>query len=124
MFPITDRYGSQQQRQVTGLLIGMGAGSGSHTGVGPGFPMNRGDGRRITTDAGSCMTTRGSGGLVSLTDMPTIVRSGLPRMFRSSGSAVVAMDLGSDSVPWAGSRSVPVTASIHGGVDTVHALML
>src|SRR6266576_429234 len=124
MFPTTDRYGSQQQRQVTGLLIGMDAGCGSHTGAGPGFPMNRGDGRRITTDAGSCMTARGSGGLVSLTDMPTIVRSGLPRMFRSSGSAAaVAMDLGSDSVPWAGSRSVRVTASIHGGVDTVHALM-
>src|SRR5438874_8015478 len=95
MFPTTDRYGSQQQRRVTGLLIGTAAGSGSHTGVGRGFPMNHGDGHRITTDAGSCMTTRGFGGLVSLTDMPTIVQSGLPRMFRSSGSAAVAMDLGS-----------------------------
>src|SRR5713226_10126921 len=52
MFPITDRCGSPRP-QATGLLIEMDVGFGNLTGDGPGFPMNRGDGRHITTDAGN-----------------------------------------------------------------------
>src|SRR4029077_9231669 len=82
MFPTTDRCGSQRQ-QMTGLLIEMAVGFGNLTGDGPGFPMNPGDGRRITTDAGSCMTIRGYGGPVSPMGTSTIAPFGPRPMFRS-----------------------------------------
>src|SRR6266478_938686 len=120
-FPTTGRCGCRRQ-EVTGLLIEMVGGFGNLIGDGPGFPMNLGDGHRITTDAGSCMTIRGFGGPGTPMATSTIARSGLRRMFRSSGSAVA---LGLDSVAaldrWAGFRSGPVTASIRGGVDTGRA---
>src|SRR3989442_13392953 len=121
MFPITDRCGSPRQ-QMTGLLIEMAVGFGNLIGDGPGFPMNLGDGLRITTDAGSCMAIRGFGGPVSRTGTSTIDPSGRRLMFLSLGSAAaLGLDSVAASVRWAGFRSGPVTASIRGGVDTGRA---
>ena len=100
----------------------MDVGSGNRIGDGPGFPMSLGDGRRITTDAGSCMKTRGSGGR----DIPaaiglTIVQSGPRLTSRSLDSAAEVSRSVADSGPSVGFQSVRATAFIPGGVDTVRA---
>src|SRR5258705_14023235 len=99
----------------------MAVGFGSPIGDGPGFPLNHGDGRHITMDAGSCIKIRGYGGLVSPTGIAaTIVQSGRQLMFRSSDSAVGSVpDSRSvvDSDRLVGSPSGRVTATTPGGAD-------
>src|ERR1700704_3792646 len=100
----------------------MDVGFGNRTGDGPGFPMSHGDGRRITTDAGSCMAVHGFGGPVTpMGIVTTIVRSGRQPMFRSTVSVAALESVSrsaAGSVRWAGFRLGPVTVSIRGGVDT------
>src|SRR5713101_1454920 len=59
--PTTAVYGFRPQTR-NGLRTAMAVGFMSLTTAGPGFPMNRGAGRRITTAAGSFTVETGAGG--------------------------------------------------------------
>src|SRR3954468_1536483 len=67
-----DRASRLLTATTTGRLTGMVDGSGSHLMAGPGSPMNRGVGRRITTVAGFTTTTTGLG-VLTLTTTRTAV---------------------------------------------------
>jgi len=92
-------------------------GCGSRIGDGPGFPMSRGAGLHITTDAGSNITVRGDGGQDRFMVRRSIVQFGRRRMCRSSDSAavlVLASALG-------GSRSGRAISFTRGGADGADA---
>src|SRR5579863_3836253 len=114
-FPITVTCGFRTSRKI-GPRIATGTGCMSRTTVGRGLGTSLGDGRRITTDAGSGTAILGHGGLARCGQDMT--RSGLRLMFRSGdGAADLASALDLEvGAALAGSRSGPVTGFIRGGV--------
>ena len=117
MSPTTATCGFPQRAPV-GLLIGMAVGCMNPTTAGPGFLMSPGDGRRITTDAGSSMAGTGAGGRAQY--MRGISLCGRRHTFHSSvsaeedGESALDSDLAAASAVWVGFRSARVIASIHG----------
>ena len=92
---------------MTGFRIATATGFTSPTTVGRGLATSLGDGRRITTAAGSPMARDGRGGLVRFTGAGSTARSGR-RLTCRSGDGAAALGFGVGWGGWGGFGWLPI----------------